>query len=339
MNKVDIDNVVVGAILASPVYYNGVLLCAEGTPISISLKSALKKFGIKDIYVNSIFTESIDANMLNFEKIDKFTLLAVKRLNIDDIILCAKELTRNLVNERYNTLLNVVFESDSETYNHSLNVANLAVSVGISMGLSANELRILAAGSLLHDIGKSQIDSRIISKPGKLTEEEYEIIKKHPELGFHMLEQYDVENAIKQIVYQHHEDWDGSGYPRQLFGTTSYRLARLVHIVDVYEALCAKRPYKNPMPRKIVRDFMVSNAGKKFDPILVRKFLDTIPMYMVGEEIQEFDRLGLVCSNEDKDNPTIFSAGQLYKLSEFVVISEEREAETRESITRLLKEE
>lgn len=335
MRAVSVKEALIGSILAEPVYYNGVLLCSEGTPLSISLISALERFKIDEVFIEDIISSKIDTSKLSFSNLNQMTYLAVKRLDIDDIILCAKSLVNSVVNEKFDALLNVFYCDDEMTYNHSLNVACLAVTAGIKLNYNITDLKTLSIGGLLHDIGKIVIDNSVLHKPGELTEEEYALIKQHPEVGFNMLDEDKVGAAVRQIVYQHHENWDGSGYPRQLYGTTSYRLARLIHIADVYEALCVKRSYKDAIPRRTVRKIMLEKANTMFDPFLLSKFLKCIPMYTVGEEITYLGRLGVICGNTDTDDPLVFTAGKVVNLSEFEELSEEKEAELRRTILTL----
>ena len=329
MKKVNINDMVVGSVLAEPVYINGVLLIKEGTPVSATLREAFKKFGLTEIPIESVFTENIDKSALSFSKLSNMTYLAVKRLDIDQIITCAKTLTQDLVSNDKCPCLDILYEYDLGTYQHSLNVAELAVTCGINMGLSISDLNHLAMGALLHDIGKYEIPLDILNKPEKLNEYEYDIIKKHPQAGYDILKNYEsIATPVKQIVWQHHENYDGTGYPRGLFGINSYRLARIIHICDVYEALCAKRSYKERLPRRVVREIMQKNSGTMFDPILLREFLSSIPLYFIGEEITVDNRVGIVSDNTDKDNPIIYCDGSKYWLSDFENISNEIDMES-----------
>lgn len=321
MQLVNVKDVMVGSKLAKPIIINGTVLYKVNTPISVPMKKTLEKLGVNEVHVRSIFNQSIDSNRLNMDSMNQMVYTAVRRCDIDDIILCAKSLVNSSFKGSYNAMLGVLFDGDEVTYNHSLNVANLAVTAGVSIGMSIKQLRILAAGSLLHDIGKFKLDSTLISKPGKLTHDEYELVKQHPKLGYDMVKDYDIDPIIKQIILQHHENWDGTGYPYQLHNLQVNRLARLVHIADVYDALCAKRSYKEELPRRVVRQWMLEDSGKKFDPFLLKPFLKCIPMYTVGEEINYCGNIGIVASNKNADDPMIYYAERLYKLSEFESIS------------------
>lgn len=336
MKTVSIDDVVVGSSLQEPIYINDVLLCKKNTPISINLKNALKKLGIKKLKVNTIFTEKIDKSKLNVLTLNNFTCIAVQRLDIDDVMICSKTLVQSILEDKYYSILSAFFNGDPTTRKHSINVANLAVTVAFKVGMQPSELRTIAVGSLLHDIGKTGLKLNLINKEGKLTDDEMELIRQHPRIGYDMLrESKIVTRAERKIVLQHHERWDGKGYPTELYGTNTYRLARLVHICDVYEAMCAKRPYKEPIPRHIVRKEMIEGSGTSFDPKLLRIFLKTIPMYTIGEEIICNGRLGIVCDNSNPEDPIVFHNNSLYRLSDFEVVSEEREALLRVVLSTL----
>lgn len=313
-----IDDVVTGSVLSEPVMVGQVMLVKAGVPMSDQLKRVLPKFGVTEVTVESLFTDEIDRSALNFTKLTNVTYLAMKRLDIANIIMCAKNLVSNSLQNENNTLLGILFDYDEGTYWHSVNVAEFAVTVGIGIGLTIDELHTLAIGALLHDIGKAEIPVEIINKPAKLTDEEFEVIKKHPFIGYLMSEELEsLSSSVRQIIYQHHENYDGTGYPRKLYGKDSFRLARLIHICDVYEALCAKRPYKQQLPRRAVRDIMLAGSGTQFDPALLRKFFDTIPLYLVGETVESDGRVGIVCDIADGNHPLIYCDGDVYRLEDF----------------------
>lgn len=313
-----ISDVVVGSILAEPVTINKVLLVKAGTPVSEQLKEVLPKFGVVQVSVESIFNDEIDKNALDFTKLNNVTYLAMKRLDVANVIMCAKNLVSNSLENENGALLNVLLDYDEDTFQHSVNVATFAVTVGIHIGLTIEELHTLAIGALLHDIGKIEIPIDIINKPAKLTEEEFDIVKRHPKVGYLLsLESDEVNSSIRQIIYQHHENYDGTGYPRNLYGKNSFRLARLIHICDVYEALCARRPYKEQLPRRVARDIMLKGSGTQFDPILLKQFFEAMPLYIVGETVESDGRVGIVCDIADGNNPLIYCNGEIYRLEDF----------------------
>ena len=148
---------------------------------------------------------------------------------------------------------------------------------GIELGLSEKQLENLAEGALLHDLGKSAISNDIIHKPDLLTDEEYEEVKKHTVIGYNMLkDNYDVPSPVKSIIYQHHENEDGTGYPMGVKRDKIYKLAKIVHIADVYDALISKRPYKEAFPKEKAISIMKEGIGTQFDPELAPIFIDIV---------------------------------------------------------------
>ncbi|HEY9855472.1 MAG TPA: HD-GYP domain-containing protein, partial [Stenomitos sp.] len=166
---------------------------------------------------------------------------------------------------------------DEYTYSHSSNVMSLALVVGTAMGYSPETLRILGIGALLHDVGKSLVPESILHKPGKLTEEEFNIMATHPANGIMLLSGYSwASTDIKNIVFQHHEKWDGSGYPMKLSREAISEFARVVSVVDVYDALISTRPYKKGLPPNVVYQAIVNGANNHFDPRVVQAFVKFI---------------------------------------------------------------
>lgn len=318
MMEKTIEQVTVGSILAKPVEQNGVLICKAGIPVSEQLKEALPKFGIRTVFIESVFCDEIDKSALDFKKLKNITYIAMKHLSLQQMMQCAKMLVQNAVEDEQSGLLHVLMDYDKDTYQHCVNVANFAVVVGLRMGLTVADLQNLAIGALLHDIGKSEIPKTILNKSGKLTDSEMAIMQNHAVYGYAMTKEMpELNTCIQQIIYQHHENYDGTGYPRNLYGKGSYRLARLVHICDVYEALCVKRPYKEPIPRRIVRDMMVEKRGTYFDPRILDIFLNSIPMYILGETIVSDGRVGIVCEANDIEHILVYCHGAVFELEDF----------------------
>jgi putative two-component system response regulator len=175
-------------------------------------------------------------------------------------------------------ILTEIMEKDSgETACHVKRVANIAKQLAILEGnLSEEEIKEIYLAAPLHDIGKILIDNKILHKPGKLTEHEYEIMKKHPALGKSILEKSDKKliRAALNIAYQHHENYDGSGYPQGLVAENIHIYGRIVAIADVLDALTYKRVYKESWTFDNAAEYIKNASGKKFDPRLVTVFLE-----------------------------------------------------------------
>jgi len=168
---------------------------------------------------------------------------------------------------------------DNETQGHSWRVTELAVELGKMMGISGEELVRFHRGAVLHDIGKMGVPDRILHKQGKLTAEEWEIMKKHPEYGYEMLSNIDFLHDSRDIVLYHHERWDGMGYPTGLKGEEIPLSARVFAIIDVWDAVTNDRPYHKAWSTERALQYVREERGKHFDPNVVDTFLK-----MVGVE-------------------------------------------------------
>ena len=162
---------------------------------------------------------------------------------------------------------------DKETEGHTQRVTILTERLARSMGVGGDELVHITRGALLHDIGKMAIPDGILLKPGPLTHDERELMKKHPVYAHNMLKRIDFLLPAIDIPYCHHEKWDGTGYPRGLKGEEIPFAARIFPVVDVWDALTSDRPYRRGMPRDEVKERITADSGTHFDPKVVEAFL------------------------------------------------------------------
>ena len=165
---------------------------------------------------------------------------------------------------------------DQETQGHSARVMEATLRLGAAMGLSDKDLHDIRRGVLLHDIGKMGIPDSILHKPGPLTNDEWIIMRKHPQYAYDMLAPIAYLRSALDIPYCHHEKWDGSGYPRGLRGETIPLAARLFAVVDVYDALTTDRAYRKAWSRERAIEYIINESGKHFDPAIVSAFLKLI---------------------------------------------------------------
>ncbi|HKV42011.1 MAG TPA: HD domain-containing phosphohydrolase, partial [Blastocatellia bacterium] len=165
---------------------------------------------------------------------------------------------------------------DQTTHDHMHRVKFFATRMGRMLGLTDIEVEALKAGALLHDIGKIGVPAYILSKPGKLTEHEFEQMKMHTIIGADMLSNVDFRYPVVPIVRHHHERWDGKGYPDGLRGAAIPITARILTLVDNYDALRSDRPYHKAMTQKATLEYIKANAGTFFDPALVELFVSVI---------------------------------------------------------------
>jgi HD-GYP domain-containing protein (c-di-GMP phosphodiesterase class II) len=152
----------------------------------------------------------------------------------------------------------------------------MTVELARKMNIKDEELAHVRRGALLHDIGKMGIPDAILLKPGKLNDEEWEIMKKHPVYAYDMLAPVDYLRPALDIPYCHHEKWDGSGYPRGLKGKAIPLPARIFAVVDVYDALTSDRPYRKAWSKEKTLRLIKEESGSHFDPAVVEVFLNEI---------------------------------------------------------------
>lgn len=204
-------------------------------------------------------------------------------LNIKDLLLYVVNLVEK---ERYASrgfeLLHGVYVMDGDTFVHSLNVALISHELAAWLGFSKEEKELATLCGLLHDVGKMQIDSDVLKKPGKLTDDEREIIKQHSIKGFELLlgSEWDIDVHVRETVLQHHERYDGSGYPYGLEGEQIDVFARIVAIADVYDAMTADRVYREAIEPGRVLVQMLSDKDK-YDPAIFPVFYERARMLLV----------------------------------------------------------
>ena len=197
---------------------------------------------------------------------------------------------------------------DDYTYKHCLRVAMLAAGVCGEIGLSSEETKEVVIAGLLHDIGKSNIDHDIIIKPGKLTDKEYDEIKRHPLIGYNILKKGGSfsANVLSGVLF-HQEKFDGTGYPTGISGKKIPLIARILSICDVFDALTSNRPYRKPWSVAETEEYILGGSGTHFDLDVTKAFLRAFNPYPVGTMVSLSDgRHGVVVKdNENVLRPTV----------------------------------
>ena len=165
---------------------------------------------------------------------------------------------------------------DQDTEGHTRRVVQMTVDLALDMGFEQSALENIRRGALLHDIGKMGIPDAVLLKPGALNPPEWEIMRRHPEYAYNLLEPIEYLRPVIDIPYCHHEKWDGSGYPRGLKGVEIPLAARIFAIVDVWDALRSDRPYRTAWSKEQIREYIFEQSGKHFDPQVVKVFIERI---------------------------------------------------------------
>jgi putative two-component system response regulator len=170
-------------------------------------------------------------------------------------------------------LANAVEAKDVTTELHCQRMAGLAAQLGEKAGLTDEDLEALTYGALLHDVGKIGVPEGILTKPGPLSPEEWTVLRRHPEIGERICQPLELSRAFVTIVRHHHERWDGFGYPDRIAGEVIPQGARIVGLVDAFDAMTHDRPYREALSLDVAMDEIRSGSGRQFDPSFASAFL------------------------------------------------------------------
>ncbi len=219
----------------------------------------------------------------------------IDKTKIKEIV---NKLVEEIISKHQDSLINLmdIRSHDKYTFSHSINVCTLAILIGIKEKLKRKELGDLALGALLHDVGKTMISQQILEKPARLSRDEFEEIKKHPVYGYNiLLEGEEISEISKTIVYNHHERYDGGGYPQGLTGDKIPQLVVVTSLADVYDALTTDRPYrKSLLPYDAMR-IIISHTYSNFSEEAVRFLLKVMSIYPLGSLVKlNTGEIGLV---------------------------------------------
>lgn len=268
---------------------DGRLLLLAGFIIKEIYIESLEAFGVESVEIDDC---TMDAdNYTDPQKIYDDAYLSIKNImdsvragyNIDvaAILNTVSGIVFNVINkDMVMVQISGMKDIDNYTYYHSLNVCIYSVITGKTLGMNADELTQLGVGALLHDIGKCKIPMEILMKPGKLTDEEFYVMKLHTYYGNEIiLDTPGLDKRTATVALQHHEKWDGTGYPYKMQKDTIDIFARIVCVVDVYDAITSDRVYRKKCAPYEAFKFIRENSGKLFDPKVCDAFISSIKLY------------------------------------------------------------
>jgi putative nucleotidyltransferase with HDIG domain len=303
MRLVATASVAEGALLGKIIYNGqGQILLNEGARLEKKILNRLLEFGIDYIYVKDSATEDIVAKSSISDSVRLKAMTTIgdtfKQLQqdpkIDNSFIIEKAskdfkklikllLDELLSNKELLNLLSDVFTHDHYIFSHSLNVTLYALAIGIEMKLSPKELEFLGLGAILHDVGKMKVPEAILAKPGRLTEEEFEVIQNHAEDGFEILRNTSsIPLIVAHCAYQHHERVNGSGYPRRLKGDEIHKFGLILAVADVFDAVTSNRIYRRAMLPHEGLEILYSGSGNMFDQKVVDAFRRAVAIYPIG---------------------------------------------------------
>lgn len=288
-----------GMVLGKSLYgKDNTLLLMEGSAVHNNYIHVIKDLGFQGVYIVDDLSRDIVITSIISDELKYETINAVKNVYIstseDDMksayenIRQTKEMVSNIVDElieNRNLIVNMIDLKcyNDYTYYHSVNVAVLSIVLGVALDLKRSQLYELGVGSLLHDIGKVFIDKDMIVKQGKLTENEYAIMKQHTKLGYDYLrDKFIIPQKSYVCSLQHHEKYDGTGYPYGLNGEKISLYGRIISITDVYDALTSDRPYRRAVLPSEAIEYIMGGSGSYFDPRLISVFTRKVAAYPTG---------------------------------------------------------
>lgn len=325
MRYINIDNAQPGMMVGKSIYNEqGSVLVNYRVKLTDKLISRMRDMGLPGLYIDDALSADITVEDLISDELGVKATRALTKLDIDAALDVASEITEELsLNGDINVNLVSMRTGSDYTYKHSVNVAILSVLTGIGIGLKKSILKELSAAGLLHDIGKLSIPAGILDKPGPLTEEEYETIKTHSQLGYDKLKaNINISSKTKMGVYMHHENVNGSGYPLGLHDDQIYMFAKIIHIADVYDAITSERPYRNAQSPQEAIEFLMNNAGRMFQPEYVKAFITYIPVYPKGRNVLLSDETVAVVV-ENRQHNTLYPVVRRLDTGETIDLSEQ----------------
>ncbi|MNO31774.1 Cyclic di-GMP phosphodiesterase response regulator RpfG [compost metagenome] len=301
MRLVSVNRLQAGMKLGKKIYNDeGLVLLADGVELTDALIKRLAKIDIGYIYIEDSVTEDVEITGLLQDETRNQALKVIR--NQFQQMSGASGITKGFyhLDKKFSKVMDSILDdmatqedpmimlldmhtADNYLYVHSLNVCLYTLVLGIAHGYSREELRIIGLGSLLHDIGKTQIPVKIIQKPGMLSDEEFRHMQAHTEIGYRILkDEPNIPLLAAHCALQHHERIDGSGYPRGLKGPQIHEYAKWLGVADSYDAMTSNRIYKKAMlPHQAVEALYVG-SGTLYEQKQLELFRDRVAIYPLG---------------------------------------------------------
>ncbi len=291
-----------GMRLGKKIYSDeGLVLLNEDVELTDKLITKLKRYGIDYIYTKDPRTDDIEIKDLISDETRIFAVKEIRtsfRRLMDDperkttnqhhlgkqfrnlMTIIIEDMSKN---DDAMIMLNQMHQTDHYLYQHSLNVCVYSTMLGIASGYSEDQLMVFGLGALLHDIGKVKVPIEILNKPSKLTDEEYNLVKRHAQWGYQILkEEPNIPLITAHCAFQHHERWDGSGYPRGIKGEDIHDYARWIGLVDSYDAMTSHRCYRSTLLPHQAMEMLFIGSGSLYEQDKIALFRDKVAIYPLG---------------------------------------------------------
>lgn len=314
---VSLNQVMPDVKLARTIYDGpGRVLLAKGTELNEHYLKRLADLGIVSIYIDDGLSSDVEVEDVVSEntrlQVVQTAQEALKKVKAGSSLESrrVREAVSDIIDEILHTKEILVHLTDirsmrDHTFGHSANVCILSLLTGLALGYDQLKLKDLGTGALLHDVGKAVVPEEIVNSKKVFSADDYEVVRKHVDYGFDILRKTDNINAIvAHVAWQHHERFNGSGYPRHLAGKNILEFARIVAIADVYDALATDRPYRlRHLPHEVV-EIIRAGQGCEFDPEIAKEFIRNIAPFPKGSIVSlNTGHKGVIYSVK-KDFPT-----------------------------------
>lgn len=299
MRRLNLSEVTENMILGKTIYSeDGRVLLKAGTKLKSRYIQRLNDLGVSAIFVLESEDDVLDVPDVLTEATRVQAMKTVKSVtdSLESDGTIDGEAVQNIVGVMIDEIisnqdilvgLSDIRTVDSYTFGHSVNVCVLCILTGLSLGYELSKLKHLGVGALLHDVGKVMVPKEILTKAGKLTKEEFKIIKQHPRRGFEVVRKIVGVNILSaHVAYQHHERLDGTGYPRGLCDDEIHEFGLIAAVADVYDALTADRVYRRAMMPSRAAAILRSYSVTQFSPYILEKLLENIAVYPVGSIVK-----------------------------------------------------
>ncbi len=349
MRLISIDALQPGMVVARTIWNEaGLPLLQKDAKISILIINRLRQLNIKYLYIDDKLSQGIEVSeliapekRLKVVKVIKDSFKKLKGIEGKDasyvldkqsseIKMLIDNLLESILNS--NEMLTVLTDSylyDEYLYQHSFQVTLYSIAIAKELGYKYDDLRLIGIGAMLHDVGKLQVPTNILMKPGHLTNEEFDIMKEHARFGFDILRNlHSISLLVAHCAFQHHERLDGSGYPRGLVDHEIHPFAKIIAVADVFDAVTSNRVYREKMLPSQGIEIIEAGSGTMFDQRVVEAFKRSVVHFSNGTIVLLSDgRRGIVAkqnmNNSARPYIRIFEEDNMMLKSTYIISLEE----------------
>lgn len=299
MRRVALDHIKEGEYLAKSIYLKGRILLMEGQKLEPRFIKRLKELGFSSVYVREKGEEEVEVEDIVSDQIKQELEMTFRKslqemktkkgtFSIEHLMDLLDEAVEEIARQKKLAVAFMDIKSAEDyMYAHAVNTCLLSLAVGSKLIYDRKRLKSLAVGALLHDVGLAHLPENIVGKKGRLIEAERKIIQSHAEIGYQLLKaNRELSLLSAHVAYQHHERYDGKGYPRGLEKEQIHIFARITAVCSVYDALTSDRPYRKRFLPDHAFSLLLAENEKAFDPLVLKAFIDTVALYPIGTQVQ-----------------------------------------------------